>query len=63
MLVTLMRKDTQHRFDARESDWGFISFMPLSELYDPGRGFLVSDTCIVEVEVVVRRVVDYWTYD
>ena len=58
-----MRKDTQHWFDARESDWGFISFMPLSELYDPGRGFLVSDTCIVEVEVVVRRVVDYWTYD
>ncbi|VAI28989.1 unnamed protein product [Triticum turgidum subsp. durum] len=29
------RKDTQHQFNARESDWGFTSFMPLSELYDP----------------------------
>ena len=37
--------------------------MPLSELYDPGRSFLVSDTCIVEAEVAVRRVVDYWAYD
>ncbi|KAK9156956.1 hypothetical protein Scep_003530 [Stephania cephalantha] len=58
-----VRKDTQHQFNARESDWGFTSFMPLSELYDPGRGFLVNDTLIVEAEVAVRRVVDYWTYD
>ncbi|KAK9170217.1 hypothetical protein Syun_002357 [Stephania yunnanensis] len=58
-----VRKDTQHQFNARESDWGFTSFMPLSELYDPGRGFLVNDTMIVEAEVAVRRVVDYWTYD
>ncbi|XP_058105758.1 ubiquitin C-terminal hydrolase 12 isoform X4 [Magnolia sinica] len=58
-----VRKDTQHQFNARESDWGFTSFMPLSELYDPSRGYLVNDTCIVEAEVAVRRVVDYWTYD
>lgn len=37
--------------------------MPLSELYDPGRGYLVNDTCIVEADVAVRRVVDYWTHD
>lgn len=37
--------------------------MPLSELYDPTRGYLVNDTLIVEAEVLVRRVVDYWTYD
>ena len=55
--------ETQHQFNARESDWGFTSFMPLSELYDPSRGFLVNDTCVVEAEVAVRRVVDYWTYD
>lgn len=55
--------DTQHQFNARESDWGFTSFMPLSELYDPSRGYLVNDTCVVEAEVAVRRVVDYWTYD
>ncbi|XP_038987973.1 ubiquitin carboxyl-terminal hydrolase 12-like isoform X8 [Phoenix dactylifera] len=58
-----IRKDTQHQFNARESDWGFTSFMPLSELYDPTRGYLVNDTLVVEAEVAVRRVVDYWTYD
>ncbi|KAK3000735.1 hypothetical protein RJ639_021934 [Escallonia herrerae] len=58
-----VRKDTQHQFNARESDWGFTSFMPLSELYDPSRGYLVNDTCIVEADVAVRRVVDYWSHD
>ncbi|GKU93699.1 hypothetical protein SLEP1_g7273 [Rubroshorea leprosula] len=58
-----VRKDTQHQFNARESDWGFTSFMPLGELYDPTRGFLVNDTLLVEAEVIVRRVVDYWSYD
>ncbi|RDX99543.1 Ubiquitin carboxyl-terminal hydrolase 12, partial [Mucuna pruriens] len=58
-----VRKDTQHQFNARESDWGFTSFMPLGELYDPSRGYLLNDTLIVEAEVLVRRIVDYWTYD
>ncbi|XP_057506095.1 ubiquitin C-terminal hydrolase 12-like isoform X2 [Actinidia eriantha] len=58
-----MRKETQHQFNARESDWGFTSFMPLSELYDPSRGYVVNDTCFVEAEVAVRRIIDYWTYD
>nr|XP_043618417.1 ubiquitin C-terminal hydrolase 12-like isoform X1 [Erigeron canadensis] len=58
-----MRKDTQHQFSARESDWGFTSFMPLSELYDPSRGYLLNDTCIVEADVAVRKVVDYWSHD
>ncbi|XP_020087505.1 ubiquitin carboxyl-terminal hydrolase 12-like isoform X1 [Ananas comosus] len=58
-----IRKDTQHQFNARESDWGFTSFMPLSELYDPSKGYLVNDTCIIEAEVAVRRIVDYWNYD
>ncbi|KAJ8446165.1 hypothetical protein Cgig2_015936 [Carnegiea gigantea] len=58
-----VRKDTQHQFNARESDWGFTSFMPLSELYDPSRGYLVNDTVVVEAEVAVRKIVDYWSYD
>jgi ubiquitin carboxyl-terminal hydrolase 7 len=58
-----VKKDTQHQFHGRESDWGFTSFMALSELYDPGKGFLVNDTCIIEADVAVRKVVDYWTYD
>ena len=37
--------------------------MPLGELYDPSRGYLVNDVVIIEAEVLVRGVVDYWTYD
>ncbi|KAK4275972.1 hypothetical protein QN277_018978 [Acacia crassicarpa] len=58
-----VRKDTQHQFNVRESDWGFTSFMPLGELYEPSRGYLVNDVLVVEAEVLVRRIVDYWTYD
>ncbi|CAN8298447.1 unnamed protein product [Cochlearia groenlandica] len=57
------RKETQHQFNTRESDWGFTSFMPLSELYDPSRGYLVNDTVFIEAEVAVRKVLDYWSYD
>ncbi|GER44811.1 ubiquitin carboxyl-terminal hydrolase, partial [Striga asiatica] len=58
-----IKKDTQHQFDRRESEWGFTSFMPLSELYDPNKGYLVNDTCIVEAHVAVPIAMDYWTYD
>ncbi|KAL3625974.1 CSN-associated deubiquitinating enzyme Ubp12 [Castilleja foliolosa] len=57
------KKDTQHQFNQRESDWGFTSFMPLSDLYDPNKGYIVNDTCIIEADVAVRKVMDYWTYD
>lgn len=55
--------DTQHQFNGRENDWGFTSFMALSDLYDPNKGYLVNDTCIIEADVAVRKVIDYWTYD
>ncbi|CAK8537501.1 unnamed protein product [Lathyrus sativus] len=42
-------KDTQHRFNEQESDWGFTSFIPLSTLNDPRRRYLVNDTLVVEV--------------
>ncbi|RZC47970.1 hypothetical protein C5167_040925 [Papaver somniferum] len=32
-------------------DWGWIKFLHLSELYDPDEGYIVNDTCIIEVEV------------
>ncbi|KAL0817230.1 hypothetical protein Bca101_073674 [Brassica carinata] len=50
-----IRKESQHQFNSRESDWGFTSFMPLSELYDPTRGYLVNDTVVIEAEVAVRK--------
>ncbi|CAI8599947.1 unnamed protein product [Vicia faba] len=52
-----VRKDTQHQFNARESDRGFTYFMPLGELYDPSRDYLVNDTLIIEAEVLVQRAV------
>ncbi|XP_024515070.1 ubiquitin carboxyl-terminal hydrolase 12 [Selaginella moellendorffii] len=58
-----MRKDTQHQFNSRESDWGFTSFMSLHELYDSSRGYLVNDTVCIEADVNVRKVMDYWAYD
>ncbi|KAF8398029.1 hypothetical protein HHK36_016955 [Tetracentron sinense] len=53
-----VRKYTQHQFNTQNGDWGFTLFMPLSELYDPARGYLVNDTCIVQAKVAVRRVVN-----
>ncbi|XP_059665800.1 MATH domain and coiled-coil domain-containing protein At3g58270-like [Cornus florida] len=47
---TTVKKDAQHQFHAQESDWGFTSFLPLSELSDPSRGYIVNDTCVVEVD-------------
>jgi len=37
--------------------------MPLQDLYDPGKGFLLNDKVIVEADVNVRKLVDYWAYD
>ncbi|CAN4100824.1 unnamed protein product [Withania somnifera] len=45
-----IRKETQHQFNARESDWGFTSFMSLAELYDKKRGYLVDGLCIIAAE-------------
>lgn len=53
--------ETQHQFNARESDWGFTNFMAFDELNDSGRGYLVNDTCVLEADVAVRKVLDYWS--
>ncbi|XP_021824026.1 MATH domain and coiled-coil domain-containing protein At3g58340-like [Prunus avium] len=50
--------ETKHVFSESKSDWGFTSFMPLSELCDCTRGFLVNDICVLEAEVAVSQV-DY----
>ncbi|XP_022872252.1 MATH domain and coiled-coil domain-containing protein At3g58360-like isoform X2 [Olea europaea var. sylvestris] len=48
-----VKKETEHEFHAKESDWGFTSFFPLSELHDENGGYLVNDTCLIEAEVSV----------
>ncbi|KAB2627276.1 MATH domain and coiled-coil domain-containing protein [Pyrus ussuriensis x Pyrus communis] len=50
-----IKKDSSGEFVAENKSWGFKSFMPLSELHDPDKGYLVNDLCIVEVEVSVRN--------
>ncbi|KAK9019667.1 hypothetical protein V6N11_054179 [Hibiscus sabdariffa] len=38
-----------------DTDWGFRSFLALSKLEDPKRGYLVDDACLVEVYVSTDR--------
>ncbi|XP_026398323.1 ubiquitin carboxyl-terminal hydrolase 12-like [Papaver somniferum] len=57
---SIVIKGTQ-QFTAQQSDWGYPKFMPLSELNDPGKGYLVDDTCIVEAEVKIMA--DFLSYD
>ncbi|XP_021824029.1 MATH domain and coiled-coil domain-containing protein At3g58270-like [Prunus avium] len=49
-------KDSKHGFNSSESDWGFTSFMALSELCDSNKGFLRNDKCIITADVSVRKV-------
>ncbi|CAH9119726.1 unnamed protein product [Cuscuta europaea] len=48
-----IKKATKHAFNAHESDWGFISFIPLCEFHNESEGYLVNDTCLIEAEVYV----------
>ena len=59
----LLYSETQHQFNSRENDWGFTSFMPIQDIYDPSKGYLVNDTLILSAEVSVQKVVDNWAYD
>jgi hypothetical protein len=35
---------SKHAFSTNMTNWGFSVFLPLEELRDPARGFLVNDT-------------------
>ncbi|XP_048137610.1 MATH domain and coiled-coil domain-containing protein At3g58410-like isoform X3 [Rhodamnia argentea] len=45
-------KETEHNFTARESDWGFTSFIPLSEVHDSCNGYLVNNTLTIVAEIL-----------
>ncbi|KAL3620230.1 ubiquitin carboxyl-terminal hydrolase 13 [Castilleja foliolosa] len=53
--------ESQHQFNSREKDWGFTSFMPLAALYDPSRGYVFNDTCVIEAEIAEGM--HAWLYD
>lgn len=47
---------SKNKFNASGQDaWGFKSFMSLSELHDPEKGFIVKNVCIVGAEVFVCK--------
>lgn len=52
--------EARYEFNVTKTYSGFKRFIPLGELYDPERGYIVNDTCIVEADVAVPRVLD-WT--
>lgn len=56
-LLTINKK-TIHTFNAEDSDWGFTKFIPLLDVYDTKKGYLVDDILIVEAEVSAERVID-----
>ncbi|KAL6566798.1 hypothetical protein OROMI_015202 [Orobanche minor] len=45
-----------HWFEAPNKNWGWPSFISLDSLKDDNGGFIVNDTCVVEVEVYVQAV-------
>lgn len=58
-----IKQETEHMFNAKKSAWGFTLFMPLLDVHDITKGYLLDDTLIVEAEVGAQRVVDYGAYD
>ncbi|KAL1331737.1 hypothetical protein AAHE18_12G208300 [Arachis hypogaea] len=46
-------REAQHTFNAKESNWGFNSFLRLADFYDLRKGFIVNDTCIIEAKISV----------
>ncbi|KAI3891545.1 hypothetical protein MKX03_033092 [Papaver bracteatum] len=34
---------------------GWATFMRLTELHDPAKGFIVNDTCVISVEIAVKE--------
>ncbi|XP_054817805.1 MATH domain and coiled-coil domain-containing protein At3g58270-like [Prosopis cineraria] len=46
-----MKRGLEHEFFANNDDWGYGSFMELTQLQDPSNGYILNDDkCIIEVE-------------
>ncbi|WJX79653.1 hypothetical protein P8452_62757 [Trifolium repens] len=52
--MTIIREN-KHDYNAKEDNRGFASFMSLTELHNPEKGFIVKDACIVGAEVLVSK--------
>ncbi|MBA0696853.1 hypothetical protein Goari_003375, partial [Gossypium aridum] len=56
-------KVTTQVFDVSGADWGFTSFLPLTELHNPKRGYLVNDACLVEAYVFTDRSIGFISHE
>ncbi|KAL3715905.1 hypothetical protein ACJRO7_007633 [Eucalyptus globulus] len=54
--VRSIRWEAQRHYTAREKDWGFLKFIPLTELHSRTGGYLVDDTLVIKAEVCVLTV-------
>ncbi|KAL5703445.1 ubiquitinyl hydrolase 1 [Ranunculus cassubicifolius] len=50
-----VKREKSYVFDGQKDDCGHKYFMPLAEVNDPSKGFLVNDTLKIEVEIVVSN--------
>ncbi|XP_039158755.1 uncharacterized protein LOC120288710 [Eucalyptus grandis] len=55
-LIERNSADTQHNFNARVKNWGFTSFIPLTELHYRTGGYLANDSLVIKAKVCVSTV-------
>ncbi|KAI3459822.1 hypothetical protein Pfo_016485 [Paulownia fortunei] len=46
-----------HWFTSSECDWGLPAFIPIADMRNPSKGFIVDDCCFLEIEISVQAVV------
>ncbi|XP_056163043.1 ubiquitin C-terminal hydrolase 12-like [Syzygium oleosum] len=51
----LTKQGRATRFHVMQSQWGIPRFMPLATFTDPSNGYLIDDTCVFGVEIVVIK--------
>ncbi|XP_022743431.1 nuclear pore complex protein NUP1-like isoform X2 [Durio zibethinus] len=56
-------KVARHEFNAKENDRGFTRFLPLSELHDPKKGYLMDDACLVEADISTDGTIDWESHE
>ncbi|KAK7392745.1 hypothetical protein VNO78_21192 [Psophocarpus tetragonolobus] len=48
-------RELKHQFNAKEITWGLARFIPINELCGYNNGYIMNDTCIIEVEILVDK--------
>ncbi|KAI3459816.1 hypothetical protein Pfo_016479 [Paulownia fortunei] len=46
-------------FTSSQTAWGWCEFIPITDICDPCKGFIIDDCCILEIEISVQAVVRY----